>query len=112
MACPSGKIEHPTRDAAMKHVKDLLAWNHAHGEDERSEGLEPYPCDQCPAWHVGHAKQAPLVYHYTLVRALDGILKDEALRPAPPRGPVLSRKQTRQLAQAERLRLAKIGGFD
>jgi hypothetical protein len=33
MTCPSGKIEHPTRDAAMDHIKKLVFRNRVHGED-------------------------------------------------------------------------------
>jgi len=41
-SCPSGKWSYPTRASAKKHAKRV------------GDGLRPYRCDHCPAWHVGH----------------------------------------------------------
>jgi hypothetical protein len=83
MKC-DGKIPHATRDEALDHVKRLVYKHHLAGEDHRSAGLTPYPCDICGAWHVGHREQTPPVWHYTTMRALDDILQADELRPAPP----------------------------
>src|SRR5262245_42146897 len=97
------KIKHPTREAALEHIKALLAKNHATGNDARSAGLGVYPCDECSAWHVGHHPTAPLVWHYTVGRRLDAILADDCLKPASPR--LVSKKTLRQVSGIERQRL-------
>lgn len=82
---PCRKIAHPTHAAALAHQKELVWRNHVCGHDARSARLHTYPCDRCPAWHVGHSSlRTPTVYHYALTEALDGILKADALRPRKP----------------------------
>ena len=83
MACPTGKVPHATREAALEHQKKLVYKNHLAGQTERSKGLNVYPCPQCAAWHVGHSEgpKMPLVYHYTVARYLDRILEAGELRP-------------------------------
>lgn len=84
MACRSGKQEHATREDALAAQKHLVWLNHVRGHDEKSAGLNVYPCDGCGSWHFGHStSQAPLVYHYAYVEALDAIAEG-ALRPPPP----------------------------
>jgi hypothetical protein len=79
------KVRHPTREAALDHIKRLAWLNHTSGQSERSAGLAAYPCDRCGAWHVGHQQTAPPCYHYTVGANLAAILKADALRPARPR---------------------------
>lgn len=79
-ACSHPKRLHATRDDALAHVKALLWRNNVEGHQERSKGLGVYPCDESPGWHVGHAKTAPPVWHYTLGCKLDAILKADKLR--------------------------------
>src|SRR5438067_368328 len=98
MACT--KIRHETRDQALEHVKALVWKNHVARRSERSAGLAPYPCEHCSAWHVGHQKALPLVWHYTVGRYLDAIVESGVLKPAPPR--TMSRKALRSLTQEER----------
>lgn len=82
MACPSGKIPHADREAALLHQKGLVYRNHLAGQSARSKGLNPYPCPECPAWHVGHTdERVPLVYHYTVGVRFDRILQSGSLRP-------------------------------
>jgi len=81
-----GKIPHATRDEALDHVKRLVYKHHLAGEDHRSVGLTPYPCD-CGSWHVGHAEQTPPVWHYTTMDTLDAILAADELRPHKPLKP-------------------------
>jgi hypothetical protein len=100
------KIPHPTRDAALAHIKALVWKNHLAGEPARSAGLAAYPCDGCGAWHVGHAQRAPLVYHYTVMATLEAILASDALRPAPPRR--VGRRTLRQLSQVDRIALRQL----
>lgn len=85
MACPvTGKQQHATREAAEAHQKQLVWTNHAKGQDERSKGLNVYPCPYtcCGAWHVGHSEgpKMPLVYHYTTMDRLEDILAADELR--------------------------------
>lgn len=79
------KIRHATRDEALEHVKRLVWNNHVRSRADRSAGLGVYPCEHCGAWHVGHEKTAPLVWHYTMVAYLDDILKAGCLKPAKAR---------------------------
>ena len=82
MSCPSAKIEHPTRDDALEAQKRLVWSNRSRGTDEKSAGLNVYPCEHCGAWHVGHSRrQTPLVYHYDHFVAHHGILYFDALVP-------------------------------
>ena len=83
MACPTGKVPHATREAALEHQKKLVYKNYLAGEAHRSKGLNVYPCPQCAAWHVGHTEgpKMPLVYHYTIGKYLDNILATNVLRP-------------------------------
>ena len=85
MACPTGKVQHSSREAAEAHQKRLVWKNHVCGQDERSKGLNVYPCPlaTCGAWHVGHShgERMPLVYHYTTMDRLDDILAVDELRP-------------------------------
>jgi hypothetical protein len=98
------KIKHASRDEALEHVKGLVYMNHLHGEDERSAGLAPYPCDECGQWHVGHHPTAPLVWHYTVGVYLDRIIESGCLKPAAPRA--MPRRLGRQLSGAKRLEMA------
>ena len=85
MSCPSGKIEHATRDDALEAQKRLVWSNRSRGTDEKSAGLNVYPCEHCGAWHVGHSRrQTPLVYHYDHFVAHHGILYFDALVPPKP----------------------------
>ena len=100
MACSTGKVEHPTRDAAEAAQKKLVYDNHVKGEDAKSAGLNVYPCPDCGAWHVGHSSlQTPTAYHYGLATELDAILGADALVPDRPRRlpPSLRRKYTGRL---------------
>jgi hypothetical protein len=85
MTCvTTGKIPHPTRDAALDAQKRLVYQNHAHGRDHRSAGLQVYPCTSCRAWHVGHADtRVPRIVHYDLLSHV--LCTDDALHPAKPR---------------------------
>jgi hypothetical protein len=90
----STKIRHPSREAALNHVKQLVWSNHIRGRSALSVGLGVYPCERCltddgrPSWHVGHERHAPSVWHYTVVDPyLDRILASDALKPAKPRRP-------------------------
>jgi hypothetical protein len=103
MSCT--KIHHPTRDEALEHVKRLIFKNHVEHNDAASAGLEPYPCEHCGTWHVGHAATAPLVWHYTVKRYLDAILESDELRPGAPR--IATREELRHLPQEYRVRLKK-----
>lgn len=93
--CPSGKVPHATREEALEHQKKLVYTNHIAGNPERSKGLNVYPCPytECGAWHVGHTQTEtmPLVYHYTIGRYLDQILREDVLRP--PTGALKKRSQ-------------------
>jgi len=82
ITCRSGKVSHPSREAALAHQKALIFKNNLEGVPERSKGLNVYPCPECADWHVGHKPdETPLVYHYTTGYHLDLILKAKKLRP-------------------------------
>src|ERR1041384_2309967 len=82
------KVKHPTREDAVEHLKQLVWVNHSRKQDDRSKGLNVYPCGQCGCFHVGHTESQPLVWHYTIVDPyLDRILASDALKPAKPRRP-------------------------
>jgi hypothetical protein len=100
------KIQHATRDDALEHIKRLLWQNDVRGQQDRSAGLQPYPCDECGAWHVGHRADSPLVYHYTTMPYLDPILESDELRPAKPR--FVPRKVLRQVPQDARVHLQQL----
>ena len=85
MACPTGKVEHPTREAALDAQKRLVYDNHLRGRSHLSAGLSRLPVPAfVGAWHVGHEPQTPTCYHFDVVSALDDILTANALVPAPP----------------------------
>lgn len=46
-ACPTGKVRHRTREAALRHMAALVA-------KDGSTRLNVYPCRKCGRWHVGH----------------------------------------------------------
>jgi hypothetical protein len=82
---PCVKIPHPTREAALEHLKALVWKNQLSGDTQRSAGLSVYPCEtHTHAWHVGHQQGAPLVWHYTISDYLDRILEADQLRPRNP----------------------------
>ena len=83
MACRSGKIEHPTRDAALTHVRELEYKNSLRGRDAESVGLAAYPCRECGHWHVGH-RHIPTVWHYDTTAVLDAMTDTVALTPPKP----------------------------
>lgn len=41
-----GKIRHPKRSGALKHIKLL-----------KEPGMVPYRCRTCKGWHIGHASR-------------------------------------------------------
>lgn len=84
MPCSSGKIEHPTRDAALGHVRDLEYKNSLHGNDDLSVGLQAYPCRECRQWHVGR-RHVPTVWHYDTVAVLDAMTDTFVLTPEKTR---------------------------
>lgn len=84
MSCQSGKVEYPTREAALNAQKKLVFDNRVRGRDDRSAGLNVYPCDLCTAWHIGHLPQTPSCYHYDLFATIDDLLAAEALIPSKP----------------------------
>lgn len=104
--CLGTKIKHPTREAALDHIKSLVWKNQVHGRSDRSAGLAPYPCEACNAWHVGHAATTPLVWHYTVKRYLDAILSSDCLRPAPSRR--VAKQDLRSVSQSVRVRLLQL----
>ena len=85
MACRCGKVNHPTRAAALEAQKRLVYDNHRKGRDEMSARLNVYPCPSGCAWHVGRAELGPSVYHYTDTSAFEAIADRGALKPAAPR---------------------------
>jgi hypothetical protein len=99
------KLKHATRDSALDHVKSLVWKNHIAGNDARSAGLTPYPCEHCGAWHVGHEQTAPLAWHYTVKKYLDEILNDDALLPPLPH--ITSRQELNSLPQHLRMALKR-----
>jgi hypothetical protein len=84
MACRSGKIGHPTRDAALTHMRELEYKNSLHGHDLLSVGLSAYPCRECGHWHVGR-RHVPTVWHYDTVAVLHAMTDTVALTPEKPR---------------------------
>lgn len=97
MACPSGKIEHVTRDAALGHVRELEYKNSLRGRIVDSVGLNAWPCRMCDCYHVGRRPIAT-VYHYTTVSQLVTILEAGTL--TPPRPKRLERSKRRQASGA------------
>lgn len=98
-----------TRDDALDAMKNLVWMNHVRGEDDRSAGLNVYPCDGCDAWHVGHLPQTPSVYHYDVLEALDDIDAADALVPPEPiRVPKFMRRQLTGGALASFLELEEL----
>lgn len=47
--CPTGKVRHRTRAAALRHMAELIA-------KDGSVRMNVYPCRTCGYWHVGHAR--------------------------------------------------------
>jgi hypothetical protein len=84
MACSTGKVEHPTRESAFGHVRELEYKNSRNGNELLSVGLGAYPCRECRHWHVGR-RQIPTVYHYDTVSILDAITDTVVLAPERPR---------------------------
>lgn len=85
MACRCGKVNHPTRAAALEAQKRLVYDNHRKGRDEMSARLNVYPCPAGAAWHVGRAELPPNVYHYTVTSAFEAIADAGVIAPASPR---------------------------
>ena len=48
-ACPSGKVRHRTKAAALRHMAALIA-------KDGSTRMNVYLCKACGRWHVGHAR--------------------------------------------------------
>ena len=84
-----------TREDAEAQMKQVIWMNHVRGQDERSVGLNAYPCSQCSHWHYGHAPSVPLVYHYTTAEHLDAIIDSGCLKPARPK--LITRQERRKL---------------
>jgi hypothetical protein len=84
MACSTGKVEHPTRESAFGHVRELEYKNSRNGNDLLSVGLGAYPCRECRHWHVGR-RRIPTVYHYDTDAVLDAMTDAVALMPEKPR---------------------------
>ena len=53
MSCE--KIKHDTEDDALRHVINLQCTGSPNARTNQ-HGLKAYLCDECKAWHVGHAR--------------------------------------------------------
>lgn len=90
------KIQHPTREAALEHLKQLVFRNASVGQSADSRGLQVYECEACGSWHVGHAPVA-LVWHYAPATLLDTVLEKDVLPVPPPTAFLPIDQSTRRL---------------
>jgi hypothetical protein len=45
----SGKRTHATKDDALRQLREVMR-----RKPGRSRGAQPYRCDHCGLWHIGH----------------------------------------------------------